>query len=305
MTLRFMMAPIIAIGLALVGSIAFAGSSGGAPGGGSGTPDPDSVGPAEMADADHGDVSWSGGVATVQDLQCTDCIGGTEIDESTLVISGFLTGSIGATDNAILRADTVGGGVQSSSAIINDSGYLQAPLFYDTGNSFNLSSLVGGLKLISTSAVVWSQNTATNGPSDTSIVRNGAAATVRIADGSSGIGYLNTARPVEASTAGSGAPNALAATESWKVLTNEGATASNYHTLPTAVAGYVFTFIVQDADGLRVTAATGDVLHIGASASSSGGYCESTTIGDSITFVSINATDWFATSYVGSGFSCA
>lgn len=215
-------------------------------------------------------------------------------------------GSTGATDNAILRADGTGGSTaQSSAATINDAGYLQTALFYDTGNTFNLSSLVGGLKLIATSAVVWSSNAATNGPSDTSIVRNGAAATVRIANGSSGIGYLNTARSVEANTAGSGTPNALTATESWKVLTNEGATAANYHTLPTAVAGYVFTFVVQDADGLRVTASTGDTIRIAATVSSSGGYCESTTIGDSITLVAINATEWVATSYVGSGFSCA
>lgn len=34
----------------------------------------DVVAAAEMADADHGAVSWSGGVATVEDLACTTCV---------------------------------------------------------------------------------------------------------------------------------------------------------------------------------------------------------------------------------------
>lgn len=50
--------------------------------------DADVVGTAEMADADHGDVSWSGGVATVEDLQCTDCIGTTEISDVYLLNNG-------------------------------------------------------------------------------------------------------------------------------------------------------------------------------------------------------------------------
>jgi hypothetical protein len=48
---------------------------------------------------------------------------------------------------------------------------------------------------------------------------------------------LQALRPVEASTAGSGAPNVLAAPESRKLLTNEGAGAEAYHTLPAAAAG--------------------------------------------------------------------
>ena len=39
---------------------------------------------ADMADADHGQVSWTTNVATVEDMTCTNCIGSTEIDGSTL-----------------------------------------------------------------------------------------------------------------------------------------------------------------------------------------------------------------------------
>ena len=56
---------------------------------------------------------------------------------------------------------------------------------------------------------------------------------------------------VEANTAGSGAHEC-----SYdfgicsKTLTNEGATAQNYHTLPSAASGLKYTFVVQDSDGI-------------------------------------------------------
>lgn len=112
-------------------------------------------------------------------------------------------------------------------------------------------------------------------------------------------GAIRQSRPVEANAAGSGAPNVLAAIETNTVLTNEGSTATNYHTLPTAVAGYVFTFCVQDADGLRVTAAAADTIRVIDKVTASAGYIESTTIGSTVTLVAINATEWFATSIKG------
>jgi len=106
-------------------------------------------------------------------------------------------------------------------------------------------------------------------------------------------------KTVEANTAGVGSPNILISSETDKTLTNEGATAKNYHTLPTAVAGLTFTFIVQDADGIRVVANTGDTIRVAGTVSASAGYTESTTVGDVITLVAINATEWIAISYVG------
>jgi len=37
---------------------------------------------AEMADADHGDVSWSSGVASVEDLDCIDCIDAVDLKDT-------------------------------------------------------------------------------------------------------------------------------------------------------------------------------------------------------------------------------
>ena len=118
-------------------------------------------------------------------------------------------------------------------------------------------------------------------------------------------GGVNLMREVEANTAGVGTPNALIATESHKVLTNQGSTAKNYHTLPAAATGLTYTFYVQDADGIRVVAGTGDTIRFAATASSSGGYIESVTIGDSITLVAINADEWVAVAVVGTGWTAA
>lgn len=153
------------------------------------------------------------------------------------------------------------------------------------------------MKMLSTLAFGWTSG-ASSAALDTGFARS-AATVVRITNGSTGIGKLLTSVLVEPNTAGSGAPNVLAATESGTLLTNEGSTAQNYHTLPTAAAGLCFEFLVQDADGLRVVANTGDTIRIAGSASAAAGYIQNSTIGGAIRLCAINATEWFATSYVG------
>lgn len=121
--------------------------------------------------------------------------------------------------------------------------------------------------------------------------------------GDSAYGAANAAilckRLVEANTAVAASPNVITAHEGRTVFTNEGATAKNYHTLPTAVAGYDEEFIVQDSDGMRITAASGDTIRIESSVSAPGGYIESTVVGSTIRLVSINATEWIATAKMG------
>ena len=91
----------------------------------------------------------------------------------------------------------------------------------------------------------------------------------------------------------------VAATESGTVFTNEGAAAMSTFTLPTAVAGYVYTWIVQDTDGITITAGAGDTIRWDTSVTATGGSISSTAIGSSITLVAINATEWVATEIVG------
>ena len=70
--------------------------------------------------------------------------------------------------------------------------------------------------------------------------------------------------------------------------------------LPSAAAGLDFSFMVQDADGIRVTAATGDTIRVGTALSGVAGKIESTTIGSSVRLIALNATEWMAVSMVGS-----
>ncbi len=96
-------------------------------------------------------------------------------------------------------------------------------------------------------------------------------------------------------------PHTITAGESGKTFTNEGATAQIVHTLPAAAAGLKFRFYVQDSDGLRVTAASGDTIRVYPEVSIAGGYVESTLIGAAITLLAINATEWVAVAVSGAG----
>lgn len=159
-----------------------------------------------------------------------------------------------------------------------------------------------GIYLVNGRALAWATG-AMSTSADVTLIRQGTK-TVRLTAGDQGaggttIGFLNAGKLVEAVTAGSGAPNVLTDSESRKVFTNEGATAEVYNTLPTALTGSSFTFYCQDTDGIRVTANTADTIRLGASVSAAAGFVKSVVIGSSITLVAINATEWVATSIVG------
>lgn len=278
-------------------------SGGGGGAGGSG----DVVGPA--ASTDNAIARWD--LATGKLLQ----------DSSVLVPDGLsgtvVVGSTGATDNAILRADGVGGAtMQSSSIYVTDDAPRPGFQFGGTTAAFSMIRPNGiyteflkaddsGFAHISAADIYSSTRFVANGTGgyifgglDTALVRH-AAGVVRVSSVSTGIGALLNSKLVEPNTAGSGAPNAIAATESGTVYTDEGATAKNYEALPTAAAGYQFTFIVQDADGMRIVASADDTIRVIDVVTAAAGYIESTTIGSTVTLVSINAVEWFATSITG------
>lgn len=103
-------------------------------------------------------------------------------------------------------------------------------------------------------------------------------------------GALVAQMAVEARTAAT----SPAASDSRKAYTNEGATSQVAVTLPAAAAGLEYTFIIQDTDGIQITAAAGDTIRQAASVSASGGTATSTTIGDTLTLLAINSTEWIA-----------
>lgn len=75
-------------------------------------------------------------------------------------------------------------------------------------------------------------------------------------------------------------------------FSNDGASAEITFTLPTAVAGYRVAFIVTDAQSIRVAPGASDTIQIGGSTASTDIY--SSTQGDSVELVAINATEWIA-----------
>ncbi len=82
------------------------------------------------------------------------------------------------------------------------------------------------------------------------------------------------------------------------VFTNEGAGAEVIFTLPTALKGLRYTFIVQAAQNLRITAGTGDTIRVAGVVSAAAGNMVNAVVGSSVTLVAINATEWMAESAI-------
>lgn len=117
-----------------------------------------------------------------------------------------------------------------------------------------------------------------------------------------GIAALGAGITVEVESVGkTGAPNVLLVSESLKVLMNEGVILGemNYHTLPLAAAGMIFTFIVNHVDGMRIVANTADTIQANGSTSIAAGYIESTTAGSVIRLICVDGTEWIADTVIG------
>lgn len=108
-------------------------------------------------------------------------------------------------------------------------------------------------------------------------------------------GFLTLRSVQQASTT----PVNLLVTNSNRVYTNQGAGAPVTFNLPTASVGQTFTFIVQSAQNVVVTASAGDTIRLAANVSAAAGTATSNQVGDVLVLVAINATEWIATSIVG------
>jgi hypothetical protein len=89
------------------------------------------------------------------------------------------------------------------------------------------------------------------------------------------------------------------AAASRKAFTNEGDLDGAGVTLPTAVAGLEFTFIVQTAQLLTITAGAGDTIRLSENVTGGAGFIRSNLVGSRVTLLAINAANWVATSYSG------
>lgn len=106
--------------------------------------------------------------------------------------------------------------------------------------------------------------------------------------------------PAGSVTSQAATPVTLAGTDANKIYTNEGASSLIVFNLPTAAKGIgPYTFIVQDTDGIQIVASAGDTIRLGVNVSATAGNAQSTIIGSVVSIVAINATEWVATTVVG------
>jgi hypothetical protein len=109
---------------------------------------------------------------------------------------------------------------------------------------------------------------------------------------------------IENNTAGVGSPNILSTAESGKIFTNEGSTATNFHTLPVPAPGdtqYWF-WSIDTSDVMRIVAQAGDTITLNGVTSSTAGFIESNTPGQfaALRMTSLDSTNWLCTEVHGS-----
>jgi hypothetical protein len=91
----------------------------------------------------------------------------------------------------------------------------------------------------------------------------------------------------------------LVGNDSQTHFTNEGAGGDIDLVLPTAIAGLEFTGYVQEANELKFTAGSGDTIRNAGLESAAAGNIRASTVGNVVTLVCINATEWIVKSIIG------
>jgi hypothetical protein len=103
----------------------------------------------------------------------------------------------------------------------------------------------------------------------------------------------NTLSSVVITTAGSLSPNLITAAQSGTIFSNEGAIAENYNTLPSASKNLRYGFACKEVVGMRITANTGDVIHLSTGVTAVAGFIKSVVEGSIINLIAINDSQWF------------
>ena len=130
----------------------------------------------------------------------------------------------------------------------------------------------------------------------TNIYGAGAQISTNISD----IDAIEAGVTVEINTDGDiGVPNVLTDVESRLVLVGAHVGEMQFNTLPAATAGQVFTFIVNDGNGMRVVSAGGDTIRMNGQITIGGGYVESTVVGSVVKLICLDTTEWMAITIIG------
>jgi hypothetical protein len=173
----------------------------------------------------------------------------------------------------------------------------QPPVRFTINTSAGAALTTGGnWQLVNTTQFAWADSSTDPTGATSQGLTFHSTGVVRVTNGSTGYGSLLRGRKVLPKTTA----YTVLYSESDAVYTNEGAAASVNFTLPSATVDATYTFFVQDADGIQITAAAGDTIRVGTAApTATGGNITSTTIGSSIVLVAINSTEWISIAVTG------
>lgn len=215
--------------------------------------------------------------------------------------------ALSATGNLLLGGLTTDGtGVLQLPAATTSAGGItfgtDTQIFRSGAGQINVNSTGG------TSSLVIADNSGNDGrfafSNPTLTIQSGAgsivlksnsttALTLDSSQNATGVGYLNGSQFRAVAKTQAVSPYAVSATtDNRQAFTNEGTSSLVTFNLPTAAANLEYSFVVQDADGIRVVANTGDTIRIAGSVSAVAGRIDSTTVGSTVRLIAINAVEW-------------
>ena len=94
-------------------------------------------------------------------------------------------------------------------------------------------------------------------------------------------------------------PHAISAAESGTVLTNLGSNGADAWTLPTAIAGYEYTFVVMAAQDMQITPAAGDSIIGSGTDVGPGDTYAANAVGETLHLIAVDDTNWIVISETG------
>jgi hypothetical protein len=231
-----------------------------------------------------------GSTVTTTLMQATEGIAQVE-ENATLVYGGYFQAGINSGGSGTAVNSLVGTRSNISGAsgwTVTDGTVFDGYAFVVGGTMTNLYGLkLGGWSGSGAvnSIAVYIDDTTRRGSSTNYAIKSDSLAPSVFA------GTVLYPKAVEAKTSS----YSVAAADAGKTFTNEATGSRSDFTLPSAAAGLHYTFVVQDGDGLRVIAASGDTITFAEDVSAAAGNITSTTPGSVIKIEAINATEWVVT----------
>jgi hypothetical protein len=202
-------------------------------------------------------------------------VGSSNTTSTTTILSGSGGVNINASNN---QPTTIGTGTTTGTVTIGGAGAQEI----DIGNGAAAKTVVLG---------------STNTTSTTTI--NAGSGGIVLGGNVSGAGTKTVTGTLVVVTDDTDGEATIGAAESGSVQTNAGASGAAAWVLPGAAAGLKYTFMVMAAQELRVTPAAGDKICIAGVCGDAAEYWVADAVGESLTLIAVDTTNWVAESSLG------